>query len=74
MCLGVVPGYFFLKYFLTVYSEYEKSLATYSRIKWFSMRKSGVFFSFIDERESLKNLKYLENVSSICENNVNLVS
>lgn len=70
VCLGVVPGYF-LKYFLTVYSEFDISyLFIYEMM--FSMRKSG-FFSSIDERESFKNLKYLENLSSICENNVNLV-
>lgn len=32
VCLGVVPGYF-LKYFLTVYSEFDKSLVTYSSMK-----------------------------------------
>lgn len=31
------------------------------------------FFSSIDKRECFKNLKYFENVSSICENNVNFV-
>lgn len=62
---------YFLKYFLTVYSEFDISyLFIYEMM--FSMRKSG-FFSSIDERESFKNLKYLENLSSICENNVNLV-
>lgn len=30
-----------------------------------------IFFSSIDKRECFKNLKYFENVSSICENNVN---
>lgn len=30
-----------------------------------------MFFSSIDKRECFKNLKYFENVSSICENNVN---
>lgn len=29
-----------------------------------------IFFSSIDKRECFKNLKYFENVSSICENNV----
>lgn len=72
VCLGVVLGYFF-KYFLTVYSEFDKSLVTYSSMKWCFLCEKVGFFSFIDERESFKNLKYLENVSSICENNVNLV-
>lgn len=37
----------------------------------FSMQKN--VFSSIDKRECFKNLKYFENVRSICENNVNFV-
>lgn len=71
MCLGVVPGYFYILFnSLIRIWKIARFLFTYEK-QWYFLCK--FFFSSIDKRECFKNLKYFENVSSICENNVNFV-
>lgn len=69
MCLGVVPGYSYILFnSLIRIWKIARYLFTYEN-QWCFLCK--IFFFSIDKRECFKNLKYFENVSSICENNVN---